>query len=544
MTEENEPITQFPAPNTQPIYFPPPAYQWEPAPPAPPAPPLPATLADVIVALLAFIMGFCFWEWEVLSQDFSGISATLFFIVLLAICFVYLWQKGIKQNKASLVMLAVAILGACPFVLNGARDINALLLLFEGCMCLLWVAYSCRTVIAPYLSGFVIGDLFSQVFIVPFGNFGRAFASIIKGVRSSNKEGRRIWKTIAIALIGLVVTIPIFAIVIVLLINSDDGFYNFTKNIFENIDMDRIVSYGFEFLGGIPIACYVFGAMYGNAYKRFTGALKYESLNKGFQKAHALPRVALYAPLVCFVVVYIVYFITMGSYLFSALNGELPASFTYAQYARQGFFELCGVAFINLLILAITYLLARREASSFPVALRILTGSISLLSCLLIVTAMSKMALYIGTYGLSPLRVYTSWFMVLLMFTFLILCIWHIRPFNAAQPIIVVTIILTLALGLTNTDGIVARYNVDRYLGGQTTLIDVDLLARLNDGALPPLYDLAERAPDAEVRKEAREAIRNYPDYSHISMLGDPASRDRWVNWNVQYQLAEQRAVK
>jgi len=39
------------------------------------------------------------------------------------------------------------------------------------------------------------------------------------------------------------------------------------------------------------------------------------------------------------------------SYLFGSLRYGLPQNFTYAQYARKGFFELVAVTLINLIIL-------------------------------------------------------------------------------------------------------------------------------------------------------------------------------------------------
>ena len=489
------------------------------------------------MACLLFVMGFLFWEWQVLDQSLSGVSESLFFILLLAITFVYMHYKGIKQNKKSLLMLGVAILGALPFVLNGSRDINMLLLLFEGCACLLWVAYSCKTVIAPYLSGFIAGDLLNQVFIVPFANFGRIFGCITQSAQGDNKNGRRVWVAIVIALAGLFVSVPVIILVLTLLANSDDGFNAFLQNIGGAIDLGRLFTYALEFVGGIPIACYVFGAIYGNVHRRRSETIRYEPMVASFNKAHRLPRMALYAPLVCLIIIYVSYFIVMGSYLFSALAGELPASYTYAQYARQGFFELCGVAFINLLILGFAYLVAKRGAGSLPVPLRIFTGVISLLTCLLIITAASKMMLYIQTYGLSPLRLYTSWFMLLLLITFLILLVWHLKPFNAARPLVAVTIAMILILGLTNTNGIIAQYNVNRYLSGQTRIMDADMLSRLSDAALPALYELRDKAPDAWAREDAENAIDviwgmwNY-------MLGNPDERDEWFNWNLQYHLA------
>ncbi|MFZ3102315.1 MAG: DUF4153 domain-containing protein [Desulfitobacteriaceae bacterium] len=43
--------------------------------------------------------------------------------------------------------------------------------------------------------------------------------------------------------------------------------------------------------------------------------------------------------------VFIVYFLSQLTYLFSAFNNRLPELMTYAEYARRGFFELCTVEY-------------------------------------------------------------------------------------------------------------------------------------------------------------------------------------------------------
>ena len=48
-----------------------------------------------------------------------------------------------------------------------------------------------------------------------------------------------------------------------------------------------------------------------------------------------------------FAAVYILFFAVQSSYLFGAFSRTLPEDFTVAQYAREGFFELCRVMAIN-----------------------------------------------------------------------------------------------------------------------------------------------------------------------------------------------------
>ena len=514
------------------------------------------TLADALLAILLIVVGFFCWEWNILSMTYvTGISATLFFLVPVAASCIYLYHKGFRPSRKSLCMLVVVVLGALPFTLNGARSINAALASFELLAALIWVAFTCQTTLRQFLNSLFLVDACRQMFVVPFKNFLRLFAGLGALFHNGHAPGRV--RKIVLALVGIVAFIPILLIILALLSHADDGFSMMMNNFWTFIDqlfVENPVRYFVELLFGIPIACYVFGAVYGNyreshvfrrqisqtaeaaeEWEQAVSAQRLAHTEERIQKLHAIPKVALYTPLACLVAIYVLFFLAMGTYLFSALQGSLPESFTYAEYARRGFFELCDVAFINLLILAFVYLFGRRSRGGYPRALRIFTGLISGLTCLLIATAFSKMFLYIQVYGLTPLRLYTSWFMVVLMVVFLVLVIWHIRPFNAARPLIISVVVLVLALGLTNTDGIIARYNVDRYLEGHTQIIDPGMLGELSDAALPALYDLRNHAPEASVRLQAEESIRihNY-GRSTQTLFQATNEADLWYNWNVQ----------
>jgi hypothetical protein len=496
---------------------------------------LPNPLSDTVFAVFMLIMGFCFWEWGVLWQDYAGIGETLFFLLCIAASLVYLHLKQIHQNWRSLLLLASALLGALPFAIYGARDVNVLILPFETCACLLWLAYSCKTQISQILSGYLAFDLLNQILIVPFSNFGRLFVSLF---RRQSGTGRKIGITFLIVVVSLIISIPVFNVILLLLRASDEGFAQLLISIGEQlafINIDQAITWAVKFLFGIPVACYIFGALWGNAHHHHTDSLKHAGLEQSFYKAHRVVRLAFIVPVSLLVIIYLAYFAAMGSYLFSALDGALPTSYTYAQYARAGFFELCGVATINLVIMGLVYLIAKRNHRHYPLVLRLLTAVLTLLTCLLVVTAASKMLLYINIYGLTPLRLYTSCFMLFLLIVFVVLLVWHLRPFNAARPIVITAVALFLALSLANTDGMIARFNVDRYLSGETTEIDVQSLAWLSDAALPALYELRDQTSDPLVLSQVNSALDQHLNGVQ-TMFSDSEERNLWVKWNLMSQ--------
>ncbi|MDR0875746.1 MAG: DUF4173 domain-containing protein [Clostridiales Family XIII bacterium] len=509
-------------PYAQQGYVPPYAYA---AAAKPPRTPYAFGRGDAVFAVACLALGFLFWEWNTIA---ASLSCFLFFLIAIACAFVYLHKKGIRQNAKSLAVLGVALLGDLPFLLYDRIEIHAALVLFEFAACLLWLAFSCRTTVSEKLSGFLASDLINQGFAVSFGNFFGLFGSIRVGVRSAKGGGK-----VLAGIVGVIVAIPVIAIVISLLVAADSGFESFAEKILEALQLERIGTYTLEFVVGLPVACYLYGAVYGNTHGRNTSLVTKEKTSRSLQVMHVIPRAAVYVPVTVLCLLYVLFFAVMAPYLFSAFGGDLPAGYTYSEYARRGFFELCGVAAINLGVLIFTYLFARRAAGEYPKPLRILTGALSVLTALLIVTAVSKMFLYIGAYGLSQLRLYTLWFMVLLLLVFVTLIVWHVRPFNAGRPIVLIAAACILVLFLTNTDGLIAKYNTENYLNGNLKTVDTEMMSQLSAASLPYLYELEADAPDAAVRAKATRAIRNHQlNYDLQSAIYLP--QYAFHDWNIE----------
>ena len=181
-----------------------------------------------------------------------------------------------------------------------------------------------------------------------------------------------------------------------------------------------------------------------------------------------------------------------------------------ADYARRGFFELCGVAVLNLTLIALLQLFSRRDADTGkkPAAVRVYTVILAVFTLALIVTALRKMLLYIDGYGLTALRVYTSWFMVLLGMVFLLVIASQLATrLHLARGIGAAFILLFALLNFADVDARMAAYNVEHYRSGDLETIDVAHLRGLSEAAVPAAYPLL-RDQDAEVARQVRQWYR------------------------------------
>jgi hypothetical protein len=488
--------------------------------------------SDIVFAAVMLILGFLFWECltprgvrtvtrdAVIYEDIPpGFGVTLFFLLALAVCATYMYMNGCRQNAKSAVALASATLGALPFFLFDALPINIFLLLFEMLVCLIWVCFTCRTEIVKKFGGFAFFDAINQAFVVPFANFGALPASIGQFFKK-HSGGKRL----LFAAIGVIVSVPLIIGVLSLLAQADDSFSNLLDKAAEIVKPETLWSYAWKVLLGIPVAMYIFALASGNTAKRRTDFIKEGHAHNFVDKAHRIPATAVYAPLIILCVIYLVFIAAMAGYLTSAFASDLPADFTYAEYARRGFFELCAVAAINLCALAFAWMFGKRGASKHPKPLRVIGGLMSTLTLLLIAAAASKMIMYVDVYGLSRLRLYTLWAMLALVCVFVALLIWHIRPKGAGKPIILVCVALFLGLYFANTDGIIAKHNVKNYLDGNLKTVDTKMLADMSDATVPWLDELCKNASDSEVRLDAENVLK--------------AKLDREKNFNLQSKMA------
>ena len=206
----------------------------------------------------------------------------------------------------------------------------------------------------------------------------------------------------------------------------------------------------------------------------------------------------------------------------------LPKDFTVAEYARRGFFEMCAIVAINLGLIVLAAGLCRKEQGRVPGAVKGLALFLCVFSLILVATALSKMVLYMGSFGLTRLRVLTSVFMV---FLGLVVAAEAVKLFVRRLPVVqwavVLGAVLLIGLSVANVDGLVARYNVDAWRSGKLDSLDVDMICELGDGATPVLVELAEEEDPAVANKARRELKYRDPETD-------------WRSWNLVTQRANE----
>ena len=304
-------------------------------------------------------------------------------------------------------------------------------------------------------------------------------------------------------LLSLCIAFPILAVLATLLIFADQAFESFVDSI--TIDFDEI--FFTLFLGallvlfGIPL---VFAIRKSKTRLKTSEAKPYLSILDSTVVDTVLLSVAL---------LYLVFLCTQVSYLVGGFAGLLPEDYTYAEYARRGFFEMCLVCLCNLGLLFFAELLVRRtEDGKLPLVTRIAMVSISGFSIFLVVASIAKMLLYIRSYGLTFLRLGTSIFMVFLLsvFTALIIKIFC-KNFKHMRVILAAACIILSVTALAEPYQVIANYNLYAYESGMHDAYELDtsyLAYDCGSYGVPALIKLTKDAnPDVAAR--AKERLEN-----------------------------------
>ncbi len=389
---------------------------------------------------------------------------------------VYSWGC-IILSLASTVIFAVYQDGLIRFTL-----FNLFFLMMSAALC-------DRYEIGKYSTGTFrsIADTVVLIAAYPFLSMGKAMKALF--VREQNGVIRN--KGV---LLGLVCALPVIAIVLPLLISADAAFekmFGFLKE----LQPARII---FAVIFGtvlfVLLYCHAYGA----------GQRIYAREPRNDVQRHALPTAALMSFSGAVSLVYVLYIISQLTYFFSAFTGKTPADFLPAAYARRGFFEMCVICVINLALMFGVLLCSGRYKGKIQKPIAAVCTFMSLFSLLLIVTAQSKMYLYITRFGLTRLRLLTSVFMIFLGAVFILLILrLFITRLPYMRPLILIAALITILVGLADVDATIARYNVEAYQSGKLSTVDVEELKSLNDSAIPHIIPLLDDKNDA-VRTETR----------------------------------------
>jgi hypothetical protein len=185
----------------------------------------------------------------------------------------------------------------------------------------------------------------------------------------------------------------------------------------------------------------------------------------------------------CFVIVQVRYLFG-GAALVQSTTG-----LNYADYARNGFFQLVTVALLVLpILLSLHWLLPAKDAR-LEKLFGVLAGIQVALLFVIMASALKRMMLYQAEYGLTELRVYTTAFMgwLALVFGWFALTVLRGRRQRFVSGAILAGFTVLLSLHVINPEALIVQVNTARGVAGRP--MDVKYLSTLSADAVPALID-------------------------------------------------------
>lgn len=323
--------------------------------------------------------------------------------------------------------------------------------------------------------------------------------------------------------IGSLVAAPVLLVVTALLASADPLFAGFVEHTSELLELSLVGD--LVFIGAA--AWVTAGALRGSLVPvGITGTMFRRELGLPF--ASALPLLGGLALLLSAWIGLQVRTLFGGAAYVAA-----TADMTIATYAREGFFELIVIAGIVLATLLVADDVLDRNAESERKSFRMLGQVLVVLVGAVLVSAVSRLALYLQFFGLTDDRVFALavlvWVAIIL--TWFAMTVLRGQRARFAPGVLVLSVIWLGAFNAVNPERWVVETNLRRAEQGMD--FDVAYHARLSGDALPALLSGASRLAPA-VAEELRTAIST-------EWKKRAESRSDWRMWSIPYVLGQRQ---
>lgn len=464
---------------------------------------------DKIFAILSFVVAYALIEGVLMNG--VGLVSTICLIALYLFSTLFLVNQEIKPSVQYIVITAVEIITAISFSIfdnHFLKVIGILMLIVIYPVSIYFYNNKIKT-----LDQIFFFAVIKSIFIAPFMAFGKNIAIIFK-TKSKNKN-------LLFALIGIGISIPLLIILIALLVSADAVFENLFNDIIEYI-VDNFFEFIFKITISIPVALCIFSCLYCTKERKLDNILTDETCCAKSERVKKIPVITSFFVIIPVCIIYIIFFVAQLSYFTSALSGLLPDGYSYSEYARRGFFELCGISVINLILIAVISIFGNGKNKKINSVFSI---SLSLMSLAMVAISVSKMLLYIDAYGMTLPRIYTMWFLAFLTIVFILIILKQfINKIGVFICVCGLASVMLVGCIYSNPDGMIAKYNVNAYLTGKIDEIDIDALYELDRSAVKYVLPLTE-CEDKNVAEEAQ----NFINEKHREMLYDVNNWDNNV---------------
>ena len=321
---------------------------------------------------------------------------------------------------------------------------------------------------------------------------------------------------------GALLALPIFALFAVLLASADVVFSDFLDDIIPNAEIS--VNQTFQHLIWIAVVAWIAAGL-------LTFVLQPTPANQQAAEPVAdaseflavLPKVPTVKRrqatgyvetmvVLCSVAALFALFVAFQlPYLFGGAKQIAIPGVTYAQYAREGFFQLLAVAVLTVALIWVALTTVGPVEGRKSLGFRVVCTVMIVLTAVMLASALKRLGLYEDAYGFTRMRLLSHVFAFLVAGVLLLLAV---QVFRRDQPLLLsgcvaLGFITVFGLNAINPDAYIAKHNLQRTLTKPQTLkastendsfdawweADVFYATELSADAVPTVLDVLAPVP-------------------------------------------------
>lgn len=249
------------------------------------------------------------------------------------------------------------------------------------------------------------------------------------------------------------ITAVLLAIILPLMLSADEMFKVKLTDMFGNSDFGTLI---LKAILSAFIAMLFFGFIY------LITAHRHKQMPKS--KAADLPSVTtvILTIIIALAVVFTFFAVVQFSYLFGGVASDLPDNFSYAQYARDGYFQLVVLSILNFVIILSCIFFSNKGSAGAKRAIKIILAYFNLLNIYLLVSAAYKMRLYQNEFGLTTSRLLVY---ILLLFEAILIIGLMVKIFMQNMKYIKLAVYFSIGfcalVSFINIEAVAIKYNIN-----------------------------------------------------------------------------------
>lgn len=462
---------------------------------------------------LLYVLLICIWNSILFFNKNLGINVILFMIPLIGLLLYILETNKKIKNKYGLLWFIPIILLSFSYLIYD----NHFFKLMNICIIILCFLLMYIYTMEPT---YKINEVFRQVISLLFEPFN-CIGNVYRLVQGRLTKTFKISENRKRKLKSIFIILPVVFIVLVLLSSADRIFHDIFSNffaLFDNFSFDNLF---YRILGILILFTYLGATI---------NYLLFQYTDKKIEQKETW-KIDNYTIKLLLTVLNIIYIVFDFIQIRSLLLHQVSMNISYAEYAREGFFQLMFISLLNLIILLISKCNKEKEKGNYTKIMSIL---MVLLTLVIIISSFFRMYMYESTYGYTLLRLLVYITLITEVILLIPTIIYILNPkVKIIKYYMVIMITVYVIVSLSPVDYIIARRNINRYY--ETNKIDIDYLKNGSTDNIPLLIELHNHVEEELLQEELED---------YFTYMYDQRKRNGFQEYNISKEQAIKQIEK